>query len=117
MLTFDRLCLLLGSVSLLSCGQGRRIDKAGGEGPGPRGRRGGGLQLTEGYKYLAEPDDRTVSHLETDGRALAGHLATLTLWRQKQTAPPTAPRSVMMLVAASSSDTKPKNLITICQNC
>lgn len=87
-------------------------------GAGARGgTRGGGSQLTEGYKYPLEPDDRTVSHLETDGRALAGHLATLALWRrtQTQTAPPTA-QSLMMLVAASFCDIKPHNLITICQN-
>lgn len=42
------------------------------------GWKGGkGLELTEGYKYLLEPDDHTESQLEADGRALAGHLATL----------------------------------------
>lgn len=40
-----------------------------------------GRELTEGYKYLGRPDDHSVSQLETDGRALAGHLATLTPWR------------------------------------
>lgn len=86
-LNFDRLRLLLGSVSLLSHGQGRRDDTTslgtGGEGlrvlKGVGGREvGGRLELTEGYKYLWQPDDHTVSQLESDGRALAGHLATLT---------------------------------------
>lgn len=50
---------------------------------GLRGLRGVGgqgereLELTEGYKYPPEPDDHTVSQLETDGSSVAGHLATL----------------------------------------
>lgn len=75
MLNFDRLRLLLGSVSLLSRGQGAR-GKIGLRGVGGR-KWGSGLELTEGYKYPPEPDDHTVSQLETDGRAVAGHLATL----------------------------------------
>lgn len=79
MLTFDGLCLLLGSVSLFNSGQGRRdstpsLGGGGGKGRGVGGRGG----LTGGYKYPPEPDDHTVSQLETDGSALAaGHLATL----------------------------------------
>lgn len=51
--------------------------KPGGGGKG-KGQGGGGRgELTGGYKYPPEPDDHTVSQLETDGSALAGHLATL----------------------------------------
>lgn len=80
-LNFDRLCLLLGSVSLLSRGQGRRDNMPSlGKGAGVRGSRGcgeGDLELTKGYKYPLKPDDHTESQLEADGRALAGYLATL----------------------------------------
>lgn len=86
-LNFDRLCLLLRSVSQLCHGQGRRDETTSlGKGRGaqsakgsgwPEGSRGGGRGLTVGYKYLCRPDDHTVSQLETDGQALVGHLATL----------------------------------------
>lgn len=65
-LNFDRLCLLLESVSLLSFGQGRRDDTPSlGKGAGVRGSEGcqggeRGLELTGGYKYPLEPDDHTV---------------------------------------------------------
>lgn len=65
-LNFDRLCLLLESVSLLSFGQGRRDDTPSlGKGAGVRGSEGcqggeRGLELTGGYKYPLEPDDHTM---------------------------------------------------------
>lgn len=81
-LSFDRLCLLLGSVSLVSRCQGRRDHKpslrkgqSGGHG-GLRGWAGLGGGLTEDYKYLVQPDDHTVSQLVTDGSALTGRSAT-----------------------------------------
>lgn len=40
---------------------------------GDSGLRGAGW--SKGYKYPPEADDRTVSHLEHDGSAVAGHLA------------------------------------------
>lgn len=85
-LNFDKLRLLLRSVSLLSRGQGRRDVSAmpgeGGRGEGLRELRGVGGQgeraRAEGYKYPPDPDDHTVSQLETYASTLAGHLATLT---------------------------------------
>lgn len=67
-LNFDRLRLLLGSVSLLSHGQGRRDDTPS-LGKGARGlecwggwvARGRGLVLTEGYKYPRQPNDHSVT--------------------------------------------------------
>ena len=55
-------------------GQGRGARRADWGGWVARGRE---LELTEGYKYPPEPDDHTVSQIETDGSALAEHLATL----------------------------------------
>lgn len=79
-LNFDRLCLLLESVSLLSFGQGRRDDTPSlGKGAGVRGSEGcqggeRGLELTGGYKYPLEPDDHTVLTLRNWWKRSGGTL-------------------------------------------
>lgn len=87
-LNFDRLRLLLWSVSLLSHGQGRRDDTTSSGKGGRRGVRGSegwggpGWAGGEGRSWLRvinihQTQMITVSQLETDGRALAGHSAIL----------------------------------------
>lgn len=73
--------------------------------------RGRGSGLTEGYKYLPELNDHTVSQLETDGRAQAGHLAKLTpsdnLHKHKPPSrPPFLVLSLMMIMAGLLCNTE-----------